>query len=112
MRYPKYLNKYICTLLIGFSVNVSLAQNDTNNTEEKSVVDLNKISVTDTRIKQIDNEGNSTVISISEEDINESTASNLSQLLKEVSITRGGERSFSTHNTGALQADSHGKQWC
>ena len=73
---------------------------------EESENSANKILVTGSRIKQIDIEGVAPVKVIDQDAINESPATNLSDLLKELSITHGGEGSFSTHASGALQADS------
>ncbi|WP_223669505.1 TonB-dependent receptor [Kangiella shandongensis] len=64
------------------------------------------VVVTGSRIKSIDLEGESPVQVIDEEDIESSTATNLDSLLKELAVTHGGDGSFSTHNSGALQADS------
>jgi outer membrane receptor for ferrienterochelin and colicin len=74
--------------------------------EESEDEDDQKVVITGSRIKQVDLEGVAPVKTISQTDIKESTAGNLSDLLKELSITHGGEGSFSTHNSGALQADS------
>ena len=66
----------------------------------------NKVIITGSRIKQVDIEGVSPVKTIGQDEIQESAAGNLSDLLKELAITHGGEGSFSTHASGALQADS------
>ncbi len=75
-------------------------------TAEESNQDDNKITITGSRIKQVDAEEASPVVTISQEDIKSSTSTNLSDLMKELSITHGGEGSFSTSSSGALQADS------
>jgi iron complex outermembrane receptor protein len=104
MQKPNQLSKYVAAVLFSCTATLLGAQETAQSDED--VEELGKVSVTGTRIKQIDSEGVSQVITISEQDITESTANNLPQLLKELSLTRGGEGSFSTHNSGALQADS------
>jgi len=74
--------------------------------EESTGEEDKKIIVTGSRIKQVDAEGVSPIKTIDQTEIQESSATNLSDLLKELSITHGGDGSFSTHNSGALQADS------
>lgn len=73
---------------------------------ESAQDDNNKITITGSRIKQVDAEEASPVVTITQDDIKGSTSTNLSDLMKELSITHGGEGSFSTSSSGALQADS------
>ncbi|NRA63957.1 MAG: TonB-dependent receptor [Pseudobacteriovorax sp.] len=88
-------------------------QNQIENIEEKTESKEDKeekpgetITVTGSRIKGVDAEGLAPVIVISEDDIKESTATSISELLNEIGRTRGGEGSFTTASSGALQADS------
>lgn len=100
------LYKNIAIVLLGMAAVPALSQQTEASHEDAETETLSKVSVTGSRIKQIDSEGISPVISIDEEDIKESNASQLSQLLHSLAATRGGEGSFSTHSSGALQADS------
>lgn len=105
MSKPKQLAFYM-TAALGCVANTHVYSQSASANEDENVEELDKVAVTGTRIKQIDGEGVTPVVTISEQDIAESTANNLPQLLKELALTRGGEGSFATHSSGALQADS------
>ena len=74
--------------------------------EQEQKEDVEKITVTGSHIKGVDVEGHAPIITIDEEYIESSTAENISELLKEFGVTRGGGGSFSTATSGALQGDS------
>ncbi|TQV75488.1 TonB-dependent receptor [Aliikangiella marina] len=95
------LTAFACAQI--FNSAIVLGQED--NSGEQSASEK-KVVITGSRIKQVDTEGVSPVKTIGQDDIQESSANNLSDLLKELSITHGGEGSFSTHASGALQADA------
>jgi len=100
----KYSLISLCCANVLSTASVFAQENNENANDESA--EKNKIIITGSRIKQIDVEGVSPVKVIDQEDIQESPATNLSDLLKELSVTHGGEGSFSTHSSGALQADS------
>lgn len=82
-------------------------QNDNNNENlADSAEQPERILVTGSRIKGVDLEGAQPLTLISAEDIANSPANTVSELLKYVGETRGGTGSFNTSSSGALQGDS------
>ncbi len=69
--------------------------NDDNEQEE-----VEKITITGSHIKGVDLEGAQPLIAISADDIKKSGASTISELLKNIGATRGGDGSFTTAQTG------------
>lgn len=98
--------------LLGFSLSAltlamtAAAQESQETEEEAQPQRVERIQVTGSQIRGADLEGAQPLISISEDDIRNSGATTISDLLREVAQTRGGEGSFSTHSSGALQGDS------
>lgn len=70
---------------------------------EKSV---EKITVTGSRIKGVDLEGTQPLVVINAEDIRNSGASSISELMQQISQTRGGDGSFSTSESGATSTST------
>ncbi|MCC5880580.1 MAG: TonB-dependent receptor [Idiomarina sp.] len=93
--------------VIGFSLaplSLAMAQSDDTTNDENEAVE--RIQVTGSQIRGVDLEGAQPLISIGAEEIRNSSATDVSELLKYVAQTRGGEGSFSTFASGALQGDS------
>jgi iron complex outermembrane recepter protein len=80
-----------------------LAQ-DTDSDDEESA--LEKVTVTGTHIRGIDVEGAQPLKIISREDIEASGADNLIDLFETLTVTGGGEGTFSTRTAGALSTSS------
>jgi len=97
---PARLALAICTAL-AFSNNANAAEQSI--IEEK---DLEKIVVTGSRIKGVDLEGTQPLVVIDAKAIRDSGASSISELLQQVSQTRGGEGSFSTTESGATSTST------
>ena len=97
---PSCLALVICTTL-SLS-NTTLAQNN-NASEERKV---EKITVTGSRIKGVDLEGTQPLVIIDADAIRNSGASSVSELMQQVSQTRGGEGSFSTSESGATSTST------
>lgn len=72
-------------------------------TEEQ---DVEKITVTGSHLKGVDLEGAQPLISISAEDIKDSGAATISELMRSIGATRGGTGSFNTSTSGAGSNDS------
>lgn len=99
------LTLYMTTL--GFAVSpLSLAMAQTQDTETQADTNVERIQVTGSQIRGVDLEGAQPLITIGAEEIRNSSATDVSELLKYVAQTRGGEGSFSTFSSGALQGDS------
>jgi len=97
---PSCLALVICTTL-SLS-NTTLAQN--NNASEE--IKVEKITVTGSRIKGVDLEGTQPLVIIDADAIRNSGASSVSELMQQVSQTRGGEGSFSTSESGATSTST------
>lgn len=67
---------------------------------------IERIQITGSNIKGVDLEGNQPVTIISSEDIRRSGATTLSELMRTVSLTRGGDSSFSTAQSGATSTST------
>lgn len=93
---------------LALSMGAALAQDEDVTEEETTTTThrVERIQVTGSQIRGVDLEGAQPLISISAEDIRNSSATTVSELLREVGQTRGGEGSFSTFSSGALQGDS------
>ncbi|ADN76448.1 TonB-dependent receptor [Ferrimonas balearica DSM 9799] len=74
--------------------------------EASQVEEVERIQVTGSRIKGIDMEGAQPLVTIDADDIKSSSANSVSELLREVSQTRGGTGTFSTSASGALSGSS------
>lgn len=98
------------TLLVtslGFALSpVSVALAQAESSAENELESVERIQVTGSQIRGVDLEGAQPLISIGAEEIRNSSATDVSELLKYVAQTRGGEGSFSTFSSGALQGDS------
>ncbi|MCH8500889.1 MAG: TonB-dependent receptor [Aliidiomarina sp.] len=107
-------NHTILKPTLGFTVSAlvlamnSAWANDESEAEEVTPPSerVERILVTGSQIRGVDLEGAQPLISIGEDDIRNSSATTVSELLREVGQTRGGEGSFSTFASGALQGDS------
>ncbi|TVQ34492.1 MAG: TonB-dependent receptor [Wenzhouxiangella sp.] len=73
---------------------------------EETDAGLDTITVTGSRIRGIDLEGAQPLIVISREDIEASGADNLIDLFETLTVTGGGEGTFSTRSAGALSSSS------
>ncbi|MDU0112015.1 TonB-dependent receptor [Psychrosphaera aquimarina] len=95
-----YLAITICTAL---SINnVALAADETSTDKQK----IEKITVTGSQIKGVDLEGMQPLIILDAEAIRKSGASSVSELMKQLGQTRGGEGSFSTSESGATSTST------
>lgn len=92
---PSCLAMAVCSTLLS-PIYVNAAEQDAS--AEK---DVEKIMVTGSRIKGVDLEGKQPLVVINADDIRNSGASSISELMKQISQTRGGEGSFSTSESGA-----------
>ena len=72
--------------------NYAIAAEETAKEEQK----VEKIVVTGSRIKGVDLEGTQPLVIINADDIRNSGASSVSELMQQISQTRGGDGSFST----------------
>ena len=92
-------------VLAGVLAMPALAQNDdpllVQNTEQ-----VEKITVTGSQIKGVDAEGTSPLIILDADDIVKSGANSISELMQQVSQTRGGTGSFSTSESGATSTST------
>lgn len=96
--------KYLLPIA-GLSLSpVALAMQDQNSQAESEAQE--RIQVTGSQIKGVDLEGAQPLTVINAEEIANSSADNISDLLKYLGETRGGTGSFSTATSGALQGDS------
>jgi len=79
-----------------------------NATEQDASVEkeIEKIVVTGSRIKGVDLEGKQPLVVINADDIRNSGASSISELMNQISQTRGGEGSFSTSESGATSTST------
>lgn len=97
---PSCLAMAVCsTLLSPIYVNAA----EQNASDEKSV---EKIVVTGSRIKGVDLEGKQPLVVIDADDIRKSGATSVSELMRQISQTRGGEGSFSTSESGATSTST------
>ncbi|MCC5854614.1 MAG: TonB-dependent receptor [Idiomarina sp.] len=95
------------TLALMAQPNLAHANETQENEEEEATPQrVERIQVTGSQIRGVDLEGAQPLISIGEAEIRNSSATTVSELLREVGQTRGGEGSFSTFASGALQGDS------
>jgi len=67
---------------------------------------VEKLVVTGSRIKGVDLEGKQPLVVINADDIRNSGASSVSELMQQISQTRGGEGSFSTSESGATSTST------
>lgn len=91
---------------ISISVNSAMAADqsqDATNAQEQAI---EKIVVTGSRIKGVDLEGTQPLVILTAEDIRSSGASSVSELMQQLSQTRGGEGSFSTSESGATSTST------
>lgn len=93
----------VAVLSTLLATNVSAQQSETTVQTDKKV---EKISVTGSRIKGVDAESSSPLIVLDADAIAKSGASTISELLQQVSQTRGGEGSFSTAESGATSTST------
>ena len=77
--------------------------NEPAETEEK---DIERITITGSHLKGVDLEGAQPLISLSEQDIKDSGASTISELMKNIGATRGGTGSFNTSTSGTSSNSS------
>jgi outer membrane receptor protein involved in Fe transport len=77
-----------------------------NEPEQESKKDVETITITGSHLKGVDLEGAQPLISITAEDIKDSGASTISELMKNIGATRGGTGSFNTSTSGAGSNDS------
>jgi len=97
---PSFLALAVCSTLWS-PIYVNAAEQSVS--EEK---DVEKIVVTGSRIKGVDLEGKQPLVVINAEDIRNSGASSISELMKQISQTRGGEGSFTTSESGATSTST------
>lgn len=74
--------------------------------EKNKETEVEKIEVTGSRIKGVDLEGTQPLVIIGAEEIRNSGASSISELMQQVSQTRGGEGSFTTSESGATSTST------
>lgn len=74
--------------------------NDNPNGSSNDTEEVEKITITGSHIKGVDLEGAQPLIAIDAEDIKRSGASTISELLRNVGATRGGDGSFTTAESG------------
>ncbi|NQZ86871.1 MAG: TonB-dependent receptor [Colwellia sp.] len=97
---PSCLAMAVCSTLLS-PIYIYAAEQNANTEKE-----VEKIVVTGSRIKGVDLEGTQPLVVISAEDIRNSGASSISELMKQISQTRGGEGSFSTSESGATSTST------
>ncbi len=97
---PSCLAMAVCSTLLS-PIYVNAAEQET--VSEK---DVEKIIVTGSRIKGVDLEGKQPLVVINADDIRNSGASSISELMNQISQTRGGEGSFSTSESGATSTST------
>ena len=97
---------------ISISVNSAMAADqsqDATNAQEQAI---EKIVVTGSRIKGVDLEGTQPLVILTAEDIRSSGASSVSELMQQLSQTRGGEGSFSTRKWRYVNVDPSRTSCC
>lgn len=92
----------ICASL-PFIYTTAFAQEQENTKQNQ---DVEKISITGSQIKGVDLEGTQPLIIINADDIRKSGATSVSELMAQISQTRGGEGSFSTSESGATSTST------
>lgn len=93
-------------LLLGMSLSpVALAVADATHAET-SESEVENIQVTGSHIKGVDLEGAQPLTVISADDIKSSGAASITDLLRDLGVTRGGEGSFNTSTSGALSSST------
>ncbi|MCG6117435.1 MAG: TonB-dependent receptor [Aquimonas sp.] len=97
MHHPKLLSVAVATALFSC---VAVAQEPAESTE------LGQIQVTGSNIRGIDLQEAQPVLVLDEEDFRQLGAVTVGDLVTQISASRGGTGSFSTGNSGALQADT------
>lgn len=100
--------KFSCITLAIYSAvtlthGVSYAQEQENVQQDQ---DVERIYVTGSQIKGVNLEGTQPLIVINADDIRKSGASSISELMNQISQTRGGEGSFSTAESGATSTST------
>lgn len=95
MKLNKVTNAMV--MAMGMASFTSLAQDDP--TADDQVVEV--IKVTGTNLKGVNMEDAQPLISLDQEQIKNSGAATISELLKNIGVTRGGEGSFNTSTSGA-----------
>lgn len=80
------------------------AQEALNNSAQEQ--DVEKITVTGSQIKGVDLEGTQPLVVIDAEDIRNSGASSIAELMSQISQTRGGLGSFTTSESGATSTST------
>mgnify|MGYP000175334110 FL=1 len=94
---------------LAMAVCATLSVSNFANAAENNVADeksIEKIVVTGSRIKGVDLEGKQPLVIINADDIRNSGASSVSELMRQISQTRGGEGSFSTSESGATSTST------
>jgi outer membrane receptor protein involved in Fe transport len=85
---------------------LSYAQEETREVEQQAEQKVERIEVTGSRIKGVDLEGTQPLVVLTAEDIKNSGASSVFDLLKDLGQTRGGSGTFSTSESGASGTSS------
>jgi len=95
---------------VAMALAAPLAHAQTNptpaDTNEDEAVTLDAVTVTGSNLRGIDLQEAQPITILDAEDIKQFGASNVADLLKQVTETGGGTGNFSTANSGALQADA------
>lgn len=100
----KYWQHGALALAVGLALPPALAQQEP--TSEESERSLDTVTVTGTRIRGIDVEGAQPLKIITRDDIDASGADNLIDLFENLTVTGGGDGTFSTRTAGALSTSS------
>lgn len=100
----KCLLQSALALAVGLGLTQVQAQQETSAEETESVIDT--MTVTGTRIRGLDVEGAQPLKIINREEIEASGADNLIDLFENLSVTGGGDGTFSTRAAGALSTSS------
>ena len=95
------LSAVALSVLAMFNAN---AQEGNNTSNEEAAIE--KITVTGSQIKGVDLEGTQPLVVIDADDIRNSGASSISELMAQISQTRGGTGSFTTSESGATSTST------
>ena len=96
---PSCLALAICASITLPTSSIAAEQSSDENAVEK-------ITVTGSRIKGVDLEGTQPLVIIGADDIRNSGATSVSELMQQISQTRGGEGSFTTSESGATSTST------
>lgn len=83
----------------------ALAQTD-NTEADEDVLALEEVTVTGTRIRGLDLKGAAQAIQLDRQDLLESGAENIGQLMQDLTVTGGGVGTFTTSTAGALSSET------